>query len=98
MGEKGFWSRAYENRSLSHRASQKISQPYIVARMTEILIQRFAGLGVVMKKVLEIWPGCGYQSAGVFAAIRKCFRIGKNQALVKKSRINFLNWGYQMSR
>ena len=51
-------SRAYEDNPLPIGFSQTISQPYIVARMTELLVK--AG---PLAKVLEIGTGCGYQTA-----------------------------------
>ena len=54
-------SRAYENRSLTIGYQQTISQPYIVARMTELLISHTKSRGKVLDKVLELGSGCGYQ-------------------------------------
>ena len=51
-------TRAYEDVSLPIGYSQTISQPYIVARMSEILRN-----GKHLNKVLEIGTGCGYQTA-----------------------------------
>ncbi|MGB7650747.1 MAG: protein-L-isoaspartate(D-aspartate) O-methyltransferase [Gallionella sp.] len=51
-------SRAYDDVSLPINFNQTISQPYIVARMIEILRN-----GQPLKKVLEIGTGCGYQAA-----------------------------------
>lgn len=51
-------SRAYDNNPLPIGQGQTISQPYIVARMSEALVQ-FGKPG----KVLEIGTGCGYQTA-----------------------------------
>ena len=51
-------SRAYEDTALPIGHSQTISQPYVVAKMTEALLQDFTG-----DKVLEIGTGCGYQTA-----------------------------------
>ena len=51
-------SRAYENTALPIGYNQTISQPYIVARMVEVLLA--AG---PMKNVLEVGTGCGYQTA-----------------------------------
>ena len=51
-------SRAYEDTALPIGYGQTISQPYIVARMTEILRN-----GAPLGKVLEIGTGCGYQTA-----------------------------------
>ncbi|MEQ1556093.1 MAG: protein-L-isoaspartate(D-aspartate) O-methyltransferase [Gallionella sp.] len=51
-------SRAYDDVSLPINFNQTISQPYIVARMIEILRN-----GKQLNKVLEIGTGCGYQAA-----------------------------------
>src|SRR6202030_3224536 len=51
-------SRAYEDTALPIGFGQTISQPYVVARMTEALLE--AG---PTTKVLEIGTGCGYQTA-----------------------------------
>ena len=53
-------SRAYEDTALPIGYSQTISQPYIVARMTELLI---GNSKLPFKKVLEIGTGSGYQAA-----------------------------------
>ena len=66
-------SRAYENRSLSIGHRQTISQPYIVARMTELLIQRFVGRGLVMKNVLEIGVFCGVTSRNICELLKTNF-------------------------
>lgn len=52
-------SRAYEDTALPIGYNQTISQPYIVARMTELLLESSGRL----TKVLEIGTGCGYQTA-----------------------------------
>src|SRR5512143_4353132 len=51
-------SRAYEDTALPIGHGQTISQPYIVARMTEALLE-----GGTPRKVLEIGTGCGYQTS-----------------------------------
>ena len=61
--DEALWSRAYENRSLTIGYKQTISQPYIVARMTEHLLSHTSKRGKVLNQVLEIGSGCGYQSA-----------------------------------
>ncbi|MDR2624720.1 MAG: protein-L-isoaspartate(D-aspartate) O-methyltransferase [Zoogloeaceae bacterium] len=57
--EEALAPRAYEDTALP-MGSQTISQPYIVARMLEILCENHKGGG---KKTLEIGAGCGYQTA-----------------------------------
>ena len=58
-------SRAYENNALPIGLGQTISQPYIVAIMTEALISNGK-----IEKALEIGAGCGYQSV-ILAKNRK---------------------------
>ncbi len=53
-------SRAYENIALPIGHGQTISQPYIVALMTELLL---ADTQRPLERVLEIGTGCGYQTA-----------------------------------
>jgi len=50
--------RAYEDTALPIGMGQTISQPYIVARMTELLVD-----SGIMGNVLEVGTGCGYQTA-----------------------------------
>ena len=55
-------TRAYEDLALPIGYQQTISQPYIVAKMTEALIQHDKMSPKPLKNVLEIGTGCGYQS------------------------------------
>tara|TARA_Y100000748_G_C15483730_1_gene483935 strand:+ start:772 stop:1455 length:684 start_codon:yes stop_codon:yes gene_type:complete len=55
-------TRAYEDLALPIGYQQTISQPYIVAKMTEALIQNDKMSQKPLKNVLEIGTGCGYQS------------------------------------
>ena len=52
-------SRAYENRSLTIGYKQTISQPYIVAKRSELLISQPMSRGKVLGNVLELGSGCG---------------------------------------
>ena len=56
-------SRAYEDLALPIGYQQTISQPYIVARMTEILIEDEKLESQPLDKALEVGTGCGYQAA-----------------------------------
>jgi protein-L-isoaspartate(D-aspartate) O-methyltransferase len=58
-------SRAYEDTALPIGHGQTISQPYVVARMTEALLD-----GGTPRKVLEIGTGCGYQTAVLAPQLR----------------------------
>jgi len=76
-------SRAYENTVLPIGHGQTISQPYIVARMTEALIEN---LELPIPKVLEIGTGCGYQTAVLAGFARHIFGIERINALLLQSR------------
>ena len=55
--------KAYENTALPIGQGQTISQPYIVAKMTELLLEPLDTESWMPKKVLEIGTGSGYQTA-----------------------------------
>lgn len=81
-------SRAYENRSLTIGYKQTISQPYIVAKMTEHLISHTSKRGKVLNNVLEIGSGCGYQSAVLSYFSNEIFAVERIKPLTIKSREN----------
>ncbi|MDR1368225.1 MAG: protein-L-isoaspartate O-methyltransferase, partial [Candidatus Accumulibacter sp.] len=62
--------RAYEDTALPLGFSQTISQPYIVARMLEILLE-----GRALGKALEIGTGSGYQTAVLALLAREVFSV-----------------------
>ena len=64
-------SRAYEDLALPIGYKQTISQPYIVARMTELLIEHDKLNDKPIKRALEIGTGCGYQTA-ILAKFSEC--------------------------
>lgn len=74
-------SHAYEDTSLPIGYNQTISQPYIVARMTELLLSQNN-----LSKVLEIGTGCGYQSAVLSQLIDQIYSVERIGALLKKSK------------
>ena len=76
-------TRAYEDVSLPIGYSQTISQPYIVARMTEILRN-----GKPLNKVLEIGTGCGYQTAILSRLAKEVLSLERIRPLVMKARTN----------
>lgn len=76
-------SRAYENTVLPIGHGQTISQPYIVALMTEALIE---DRELPLPKVLEIGTGCGYQTAILAAFSRHIFGVERINALIRFSR------------
>lgn len=74
-------SRAYENTALPIGSGQTISQPYIVARMTEALLQ-----GGLLGKVLEVGSGCGYQTAVLSPFVDRIYSIERVEPLVKRAK------------
>lgn len=74
-------SRAYEDTALPIGHGQTISQPYVVARMTEALIE--AG---PLETVLEVGTGCGYQTSVLAPLVGKVFSIEYLPPLLRKAR------------
>ena len=74
-------TRAYEDVALPIGFAQTISQPYIVARMTEILRN-----GKPLNKVLEIGTGCGYQTAVLSKVAKEVLSVERIRPLVMKAR------------
>ncbi|WP_396643636.1 protein-L-isoaspartate(D-aspartate) O-methyltransferase [Methylomonas sp. 2B] len=74
-------SRAYEDTALPIGHNQTISQPYIVAKMTELLLQ-----SAVPTKVLEIGTGCGYQTAILAKLVSQVYTVERIAPLMKKAR------------
>ncbi len=74
-------SRAYDDVSLPIGFGQTISQPYIVARMTE-LVRAGRNVG----KVLEIGTGCGYQVSVLARVAKEVFSVERIAALQNKAR------------
>jgi protein-L-isoaspartate(D-aspartate) O-methyltransferase len=76
-------SRAYDDVSLPINYNQTISQPYIVARMIEVL--RAPGDGVP-GRVLEIGTGCGYQAAVLAQVAREVYTVERIKPLYERAR------------
>ena len=74
-------SRAYEDTALPIGYNQTISQPYIVARMTELLLA-----GGALSKVLEIGTGCGYQTAVLAQLVDHVYSVERILPLQKKAK------------
>jgi protein-L-isoaspartate(D-aspartate) O-methyltransferase len=74
-------SRAYEDTALPIGFGQTISQPYIVARMTEALLA-----GGALQRVLEIGTGCGYQTAILAAFTAELYTIERIEPLLGRAR------------
>lgn len=73
--------RAYEDTALPIGYQQTLSQPYIVARMTELLID-----GRELSKVLEIGSGSGYQSAVLAGLVGEVYALERIKPLLQAAR------------
>lgn len=82
--EEALASRAYEGTALPLGFQQTISQPFIVARMIEILRSRGRSLG----KTLEVGAGCGYQAAVLAQLATEVYAIERIAALLEKAKAN----------
>lgn len=74
-------SRAYEDTALPIGLGQTISQPYIVARMTEALLADRE-----CERVLEIGTGCGYQTAVLAPLVKEVYTVERIHELLRRSR------------
>ncbi|HIC27761.1 MAG TPA: protein-L-isoaspartate(D-aspartate) O-methyltransferase [Gammaproteobacteria bacterium] len=84
-------SRAYEDLALPIGYQQTISQPYIVAKMTEILIEDKKLEVQPIEKALEIGTGCGYQAAILSKFSKTVHTLERIKALHDKAVINLKN-------
>ena len=79
-------TRAYEDLALPIGYQQTISQPYIVARMTEALVSEDRLAEVPLKKTLEIGTGCGYQTYLLAIFSKKVTSIERIEPLQDKAK------------
>jgi protein-L-isoaspartate(D-aspartate) O-methyltransferase len=80
--DEGLASRAYEDTALPIGHHQTISQPYIVARMTELACASEGPL-----RILEIGTGCGYQSAVLARVAAEVYSVERIRALHDRARV-----------
>ena len=86
-------SRAYEDTALPIGHNQTISQPYIVARMTEALLA-----GRALRRVLEVGSGSGYQTAILAALVEEVYSVERIEPLMKLARRRLQDLGYRNFR
>ena len=82
--EEALASRAYEDTALPLGMGQTISQPYVVARMVELLLNGRAGLG----RTLEVGAGCGYQAAVLAQLTKEIYALERLAPLLEKAKAN----------
>lgn len=81
-------SRAYEDIALPIGQNQTISQPYIVARMTQALLA--AG---PVQKVMEIGTGSGYQTAVLAGLVAQVYTVERIEPLLRTARTRLQELG-----
>lgn len=85
-------SRAYEDTALPIGYNQTISQPYIVAAMTQLIIAGNPG------KVLEVGTGSGYQAVVLAQLVPKVYTVERIEPLVAQARQRFRQLGLRNIR
>ncbi len=88
---EGLAHKAYEDTALPIGQSQTISQPFIVALMTDFIFKS----GITVKKVLEIGTGCGYQTAILSQLATWIFTIERIASLQAEAKQLLPNLGYR---
>ena len=81
-------TRAYEDTALPIGQGHTISQPYVVARMTELLIENG-----MPRRVLEIGTGSGYQCAVLSSLVEQVFTVERIDELLRNARRRFRKLG-----
>ena len=87
--DSSFEGHAYQDKAFPIAADQTISQPYTVARQTELLEVR------PNHKILEIGTGSGYQTAVLLELKAKVYTIERQLELFKKTQLFFEKMGYR---
>jgi protein-L-isoaspartate(D-aspartate) O-methyltransferase len=80
-------TRAYEDTALPIGLGQTISQPYVVARMTEALLES------APRKVLEVGTGCGYQTAVLAPLVKSIYSIERIGQLFERAKLRLKELG-----
>ena len=83
--------KAYEDTALPIGHNQTISQPFIVALMTELVM----AASIDVRKVLEVGTGCGYQTAILAQLVHWVFTIERIGALQVQSKTRLPDLGYR---
>lgn len=84
--------KAYEDTALPIKHGQTISQPWVVAKMTEIVMQ------YQPKRILEIGTGSGYQAAILGQLVDEVFSVERIDDLTRQARRRFIKFGYRNVR
>lgn len=79
--EKAYLDSAYDDHALPLTHGQTISQPYVVAKMTELLLH-----GQKLQRVLEVGTGSGYQAAILSQLVDHVYSIERIKPLLEKAK------------
>ena len=82
--EEALASRAYEDTAVPLGMGQTISQPFVVARMIELLLNGRSSLG----RTLEVGAGCGYQAAVLAQLTTEVYSLERLGPLLEKAKAN----------
>ena len=88
-----FSSRAYQDMSLPIGYHQTISQPFVVARVVELILKGNIFEKSPLGTILEIGTGCGYQTAILSNFCRKVFSIERISPLAERAKANLQSAG-----
>jgi protein-L-isoaspartate(D-aspartate) O-methyltransferase len=93
--DEALGSRAYEDSALPIGHGQTISQPLIVALMTQALLEGGSGR---LRKVLDVGTGCGYQAAVLSPLVGQLFTIERIRLLLQSARLRLAELGFNNIR
>ncbi len=88
--EEALASRAYEDTALPIGFAQTISQPYVVARMIELVLGPPSTFDEAPRRALEVGTGCGYQAAVLARIFPQVYSVERIRALLERARVNLL--------
>lgn len=88
--DEGWQADVYQNKSLPIGYAQTISQPYMVALMSQLALE-----GAMRRKVLEVGTGTGYQSAVLAELVEAVFSVERVRPLAVQARQRLRHLGYR---
>lgn len=91
--DQALHSRAYENTALPIGHGQTISQPWVVARMSEALLEHLDGMPQAPQKILEIGTGSGYQAVVLSLLVPQVYTVERIEELLRQARRRFRQLG-----